>query len=104
MPGKSIPSEYHPLLNTLRLYAGWLLACLLVIYTFGSYQQLRALPFRFSILDEWMDSPMILNVTFVTFSFLLLSSVHQAMGRGFWRGVALAVIGFELLVIFRMKA
>ncbi len=95
--------EYHPLIDTLRLYAGWFLACLFVIYTLGSTQQLRPLPFHLSILDEWMDSPMILHVTLVTFLFLLLSSVHQFLGRGFWRGVGLVVIGFVLLVVFQVN-
>lgn len=96
-------SEYHPLISTLRLYAGWLLACLFVAYTFGSYQQIRELPFRLAILDEWMDSDMILNAALVTFLFMLLSSVHQLVGRGFWKGLALVIVGFVLLVVFRMN-
>ena len=94
--------EYHPLIDTLRLYAGWLLACLFVIYAVGGYQQLRQFPFRLSILDEWTASPMILSVTLVTFLFLLLSSVHRVMGRGFWKGLALAVMGFGVMVGFRI--
>ncbi|NOS67419.1 MAG: hypothetical protein HOO67_03595 [Candidatus Peribacteraceae bacterium] len=96
-------SEYHPLISTLRLYAGWLLACLFTVYAFGVFQQIRALPFRLPLLDEWMDSPMILNSTLVTFLFLLLSSVHQIIGRGLWKGAMLAVIGFFALVVFRMN-
>ena len=95
--------DYHPLLDTLRLYAGWLLACLLTIFALGSYQQLRHLPLHLSILDEWMDSPLILQVTFITFLFLLLSSVHRAIGRGVWKGLALTALGFFLLVIFRVN-
>ena len=94
--------DYHPLIDTLRLYAGWLLACLFVIYAVGGYQQLRQFPFRLSILDEWTASPMILSVTLVTFLFLLLSSVHRVMGRGFWKGLALAVMGFGVMVGFRI--
>ena len=51
--------EYHFLLSTLRLYAGWLLACLAVVYMLGTYQQLRILPYEVPMLDEWMDSPLI---------------------------------------------
>lgn len=101
MPEAPIPSEYHPLLDTLRLYAGWLLACLFTIYAAGGYQQLRQLPFRLSILDDWIASPTILHATLVTFLFMLLSNIHRALGKGFWNGMGLAVIGFALLVFFR---
>lgn len=96
-------NDYHPLVSTLRLYAGWLLACLFFVYAFGTFQQLRALPFRLSLLDEWMDSPMILHATLVTFLFMLLSSIHQIAERGFWKGAALAVMGFGFLVVFRLN-
>ena len=99
MPGRQ---EYHPLLDTFRLYAGWLFACLALVFAAGSYQSLRAFPVRFAILDEWVDSSMLLHATLVTFLFLLLSSVHRMMGRGVWKGVALTVLGFGLLVMFRM--
>ena len=96
-------SDYHPLLSTLRLYAGWLLACLAIVYALGTYQQLKVFPLRLDILDEWMDSPMLLNVTSVTFLFLMLSSVHQALGRGFWKGVFLTGAGFSILVVFQIN-
>ncbi len=92
--------DYHPLFVTLRLYAGWLLACLAVIYALGAYQQLRSLPVHFSILDEWTTSPMILNVTFTTFLFLLLSKIHELLGRGVWKGIGLAIVGFVGIAFF----
>ncbi len=95
--------EYHPLLDTLRLYAGWLLACLSVIYVFGSYQELRHLPFDIPIAREWVESSLILHVTATTFLFLMLSSIHQAVRRGTWKGIALAIFGFLLLIVFRVN-
>lgn len=97
-------TQYHPLIDTLRLYAGWLLACLSAVYIAGSYQELRHLPFHLDILKEWVDSATILQVTVTTFVFLLLSAVHRAVGKGVWRGVALAVLGFLALVIFKANA
>lgn len=93
--------EYHPLIDTLRLYAGWLLACLFAVYALGIFQKLRALPWDIGILDEWVDSPLILHVTFTTFVFLLLSTVHRMLGRGLWKGIALTGVGFLLIVVFR---
>ncbi len=97
-------TQYYPLLETLRLYAGWLLACLSAVYVAGSYQELRHLPFHLDILKEWIESGTILQVTVLTFIFLLLSSVHSAIGKGFWKGVALAVLGFLTVVIFKANA
>ena len=94
--------EYHALLSTFRLYAGWLLACLLAVFAAGSYQQLRSLPVRFPILDEWMDSAMLRDVLLVTFLFLLLSSMHQLLRGGFWKGILLTAGGFALMVIWQL--
>ena len=99
-PQMTIPSSYAPLLDTLQLYAGWLLACLFVILSVGSYQFLRHLPWHADILDEWVHSQLIMRVTFITFSFLLLSSLHRAMGRGLWKGIALAILGFIAIAFF----
>ena len=43
---------YHPLSDTLRLYAGWLFAWYVVIYALGWYQRTRALPFRMPVIDQ----------------------------------------------------
>lgn len=95
--------DYHPLTETLRLYAGWLVACLFAVYAAGSYQQIRRLPFRISTLDEWISSPVILQAALTAFLFLMLESIHRAAGSGFWKGMGLAAIGFALLVFFRMN-
>jgi hypothetical protein len=92
--------DYYPLSDTLRIYAGWLTAILFLVYALGSYQQLRNLPFRLDVLDEWVESPLLLRVTFVCFIYLALSSLHRALGRGIWKGILLAAIGFVLLVAF----
>lgn len=94
-------NEYHPLLETFRLYAGWLLACMAVIYAVGSYQQARVLPFHSDLLQEWLESALILHVTFTAFIFLLLGSVHRGIGGGAWKGILLAIAGFLLIAFFR---
>jgi len=97
-------TEYHPLIDTLRLYAGWLFACLFIIYALGSYPLLNDASWTIGLLTEWINSPLILQVFFTTFLFLLLSSVHRAMNRGLWKGVLLTIAGFLLLVVFRANA
>ncbi|MDP6561808.1 MAG: hypothetical protein QF793_02685, partial [Candidatus Peribacteraceae bacterium] len=39
-------AAYFPLLDTLRLYAGWLLAWYCIVYAIGAYQFMKELPFR----------------------------------------------------------
>ncbi len=96
-------ASYHPLADTLCLYAGWLLSILFVVFAIGNYQLLRHLPFHSSLIDDWIKSPLILNVEVTTFVFMMLSSVHRAMGRGLWRGLVLIVFGFAILVAFRVN-
>ena len=95
-------SKYHPLSSTFRLYAGWLLAWLSIVYVLGYYQALRTLPIQLTIVQEWFESTLILQVTLTTFIFLLMSSVYEAVGRGLWKCLLLAAIGFGLLVLFRI--
>ncbi len=103
-PVLALPAPgYHPLIDTLRLYAGWLLAILFLIYAAGSYQLLKKLPVHSELLHEWITSSLILHVTAVTFLFLMLSSLHRAMGRGLWKGLILMLLGFGLLVLFRLN-
>jgi hypothetical protein len=92
--------DYYPLGDTLRIYAGWLTAVLFLVYAIGSYQQLRLLPFRIDVFDEWLESALLLRVTFTSFLYLLLSSIHRALGGGVWKGIALTLIGFAGLVAF----
>ena len=93
-------SEYHPLLDTLRLYAGWLLACLVSLEALSAYQHYRRLPFHVDILQEWGQSPLVLHVTLLSFLFLLLSSIHGTIERGFWKGALLGTIGIAIFLLF----
>lgn len=97
---KDAEKDYYPLADTLRLYAGWLTAILFVVYALGSYQQMRNLPFGIALLDNWIESPMLLRVTFVCFLYLALGSLHRAMGRGIWKGIMLTIVGFIVLAGF----
>jgi hypothetical protein len=94
-------SGYLPLSDTLRIYAGWLLAFLFVIFAAGSYQYLRALPLENELLSDWVTSQLVLNVAATTFTFLLLSSLHRALGKSVWLGILCTAIGFALIVLFR---
>ncbi len=96
-------SAYYPVVDTLRLYAGWLLAWYFLIYAFGSYQSTRALPFRIPYLDDLFSSPIVLTFTFGAFLFLLLSALHRAFGRGPVKAAGLMVAGLVVLFLFRQN-
>ncbi len=103
---KSAPTAstvYYPVIDTLRLYAGWLLAWYFLIYAFGSYQATRALAFRAPYLDDLFLSPIVLTFTFGAFLFLLLSSLHRAFGRGPVKAAGLMVAGLIVLFLFRQN-
>lgn len=99
----TVDRPYAPLMETLRLYAGWLLACVTVLTAAAAYQATRDLPVEFAALDEWIASPLALQILCVTFLVLLLSDLHRALSGGFWKGLALACIGFAVFVAFRMN-
>lgn len=96
--------EYIPLIDTLRLFAGWLLAWYAVVYLLGAYQLTgkisSELPFLQSLFESWL----VLRFAFITFLFLLLTSIHRAWGRGTGKGLLLAAIGVVLYSIFHVNA
>ncbi len=94
---------YYPIIDTLRLYAGWLLAWYFLIYALGSYQFLRKFPFQLPYIDDLFWSPIVLSFTFGAFLFLLLSSVHRLFGRGLLTGAGLTVLGLVALFLFHQN-
>jgi hypothetical protein len=96
--------HYIPLVDTFRLYAGWLLAWYSLVYLLGSYQYLKGLPFEIPFLEGLFLSPLVLKFAFGTFLFLLVSSVHRAMGRGIWKGVFLTIVWLVLVTLFSLNA
>lgn len=103
----AVPAEvpgYAPLSDTFRLYAGWLLAWYVIVYLLGSYQYTKRLPFEVPFVESLFMSPLVLNFAFGTFLFLMLSSVHCALGRGLWKGLLLAVVWAGLVTLFVVNA
>ncbi len=92
--------DYAPLSDTLRLYAGWLLAWYFIIFALGSYQFTRKLPFTIPLIDELFLSPLILNFACAAFLFLLLSGFHRMLGRRILIGIPLMLVGAALFVLF----
>lgn len=83
-------SSYAPLHETLRIFAGWLLAWYGLVYALGFLEfsgKLPTLPF----VHELFVSPLVLQFTFGTFLLLALSNVHRWLGGGNLKGLLLAI-------------
>jgi hypothetical protein len=105
-PKKAKPprdTAYLPMFETLRLYAGWLLAWYALVYIIGAYQFSKALPFRIPYAESLFLSPLVLSFTFAAFLFLLLSSVYKHFGRKKIFGIILTFIGIAVFLLYRMN-
>ena len=92
---------YYPILDTLRLYAGWLLAWYCLVYALGMYQHTRNLPFRIPYVEGLLLSPLVLSFAFATFLFLLFTGIQR--GKGKLSGIILAIVGVGVFVLYRMN-
>lgn len=90
---------YAPLHETLRIFAGWLLAWYGLIYALGFLEvsgKLPSLPF----VHELFLSRVVLGFTFVTFLFLAASNIHKWMGGGRMKGLLLTIASLVILAGF----
>jgi len=95
--------QYYPIVDTLRLYAGWLLAWYTLVYALGFYKTTRELPFEIPYLNGIYYSPLVLSFTLGSFLFLLFTSIHRYSGRGFIRGLLIAILGIAAFVLYRIN-
>ena len=105
-PPNSHPEEtvtYFPLLDTLRLYAGWLLSWYFLIFAFGSYAYLRDLPVQIPLVSGLFQSPVIISFAFGAFLFLLLTELHNRFGKWKFPGLLLSAAWLGIFVLFRMN-
>lgn len=97
------PASYAPLLDTFRLYAGWLLTWYAVVFALGSYQITKNLPWEIPLVSGITHSPLVLTFAFGTFFFLLLSSVWKRAGKHIGLGVLLTLLWVLLVYAFRIN-
>lgn len=99
-----IKGDYVPLVDTLQLFAGWLLAWYGVVYALGALRLSGKLGFDIPFLESLFESPLVLRFAFGTFLFLLLSNVHQWLGRGAGKAIGLGALWLLLLLAFSVNA
>ncbi len=91
---------YAPLIDTLRLYAGWLLVWYFIVYALGAVQLTRHLPVHSLIVSSLFSSQVIANCAFGVFLFLLFSALHRVTGGGALRAILLFLAGAVFLFLF----
>jgi hypothetical protein len=96
-------ATYVPLLETLRLYAGWLLAWYCLVYAIGSYQFTRELPMRVPYAESLFLSPLVLSFTFAAYIFLIFSGIYKYAGRRKTFGFVLLGAGIVVFLLYRMN-
>ena len=96
-------TAYFPFLETLRLYAGWLLAWYSIVYAVGAYQFLNDVPFRIPYAESLFLSPLVLSFTFAAYLFLLLSSIYKATGSSKKKALLLSVLGIVIFILYRIN-
>lgn len=92
-------AAYAPLTETLRVFAGWLLAWYGIIYALGFLEHSGKLP-ELPFVHELFLSPLVLQFTFGTFLFLALSNVHRWIGKGMLAGFVLGAVWLALVAGF----
>ena len=103
-PSTSIERKtYLPLVDTLRLYAGWLLSWYALILILGAYQHIRQLPFTIPFAEGLFLSPIILQFTFGSFLFLLITSLHRALRGGTALLWILLLIAAGVMYVFSLN-
>lgn len=102
-PAKPHPL-YLPITETLRLYAGWLLAWYLLVYALGAYQSTRQLPFRIPYVEAFLpgNSALVLTFALACFWFLLFTTLRQGLPKH-W-SVGFLVYGVMLLTFAWYRA
>ncbi len=96
--------RYAPIVETLRLYAGWILAWCGAVYLLGSFELAERIPFSIPFATELFGSTTMLFVAFGTYLFLLLTSIHTWMKGGILMGLLLTLLGSMMLWGFVMLA
>ncbi|MDD5056166.1 MAG: hypothetical protein PHZ00_07945, partial [Candidatus Peribacteraceae bacterium] len=104
-PAHPVTSDrtYFPVLSTLRLYAGWLLAWYGFFVALGYYSTVRALPFEIPLVMSFYASPLIYSVTLAVFLFLMCSAIHKAISGRTASGMMLTIGGIAAFVALKIS-
>lgn len=96
------PRSYISIFETLRLYAGWLLAWYGLFVAFGYYSYVRVSPVDLPAAQGFLFSPLIFSFILIIFLYLLMTTIQRALRGQMLLGSALAVIGIALFFVLQI--
>lgn len=102
-PVIELETVYIPLLQTIRLFAGWLMAWYGIIYLAGTYRGDGRLPYDIPLIQSLASSDLVLRFSFAVFLFLLLSDVYAWTGKKAVFGVLITIVGIAMMWMFHVN-
>lgn len=104
-PVPKVTKKYYPFIDTLRLYAGWLLAWYALVYALGSYQYTKNTYIRVPYVEALLPpfSSVVFTFTIVAFLFLLLTSIYKVSGATRMRAFSLWLLGIATFALYRLN-
>jgi len=94
---------YFPIVDTFRLYAGWLLAGYFVAYILGIYQLTKPLPFEIPYVFAFLYSPLIFSFALAAFLFLLATNIQKRVHGGMLSGFVITLVAVGAFVVYRIN-
>ncbi len=91
--------RYYPLVDTIRLYAGWLLAWYIAFVALGYYTFERQMPWDIPIVEGFFFSPLIFRFITAIFLFLAFSSLHKLLRGKILSGALFLLLGCGLYIL-----
>lgn len=93
--------QYHPLVSTIRLYCGWLLAWYALFVAIGYYATVRALPWQIPFVQAFFVSPLIFSFVTAIFLFLLFSAINRRIHGRLIGGAVFTLVGIGIFWVVR---
>ena len=94
-------TEYYPLSDTIRLYAGWQLALYVMVYALGFYQLNEKVSFRVPYIDALFISPILLTATLGCFLFLACTEITRMFPNKTTLKIFVSLLFIVLFVFYR---
>lgn len=91
--------QYFPLVETLRLYSGWLFAILFALYAVGA-QMVLYWNMRLPLVRQWVEAPLFRDVALASFLFLLATSLHKILRGRTVLALLLLLLSLGALAVF----
>lgn len=102
-PWAASKRAYHPLSDTLAIYAGWLLAWYVGIVSLTELAVLRSVDIFPDFFHEIVGSSSLFLAAFACFLFLLCRALHTLTGKRTLAGFLITVIGVAVFVLYYLN-